>query len=148
MCFSWRAIYLGSLFLLPVSTVFAAIETATKQTANVVSSNHILNWSLGLLLVLAMFFACVWLLKKMGGLPVAAKENMRVLKALSLGMREKLVLVQVGDKQLLLGVTPGRIDKLLVLEGEDKLFQHSQDETAENDFAYKLKKLMAGANNE
>ncbi len=36
-------------------------------------------------------------------------KNMHILQSLSLGVKEKLVLVKIGDKQLLLGITPGKI---------------------------------------
>ena len=42
---------------------------------------------------------------------------MRVVSALSVGMREKVVLVQVGEEQLLLGVAPGRVNVLHQFEG-------------------------------
>lgn len=70
---------------------------------------------------------------------------MKVISALSLGMREKLILVQVGEKQLLLGVTPGRIDNLLVLEGEQQLFQQQSDKQSDGEFSKKLKQLIAGS---
>jgi len=54
-------------------------------------------------------------------------------------MREKVVLLQVGKKQLLLGVTPGRIDTLHVLEGEDCLNTDTpQVNIAESGFALHL----------
>lgn len=131
------------VFICSTTVVFSAIEQ--KQTVSTVSTAHVLNWSFGLIIVLALFFVCIWFMKKMGALPVSSKQNMKVLSGLSLGMREKLVLVQVGEKQLVLGVTPGRVEKLLMLEGEDRLFQ--QDNT-EEDFSLKLKQIMSGKNNE
>jgi flagellar protein FliO/FliZ len=125
-----------------------AIEVESKQVAGTVSYAHVLNWSIGLIIVLGIFFACVWFMKKMGALQINAKDNMKVVGGLSLGMREKLVLVQLGEKQLLLGITPGNIEKLMVLEGEDKLFQKSEAEASEADFSSKLKQVMRGTANE
>ncbi len=76
------------------------------------------------------------------------KDNMQVVGGLSLGMREKLVLVQVGKKQLLLAVTPGKVDNLLVLEGEEQLHQKKQGDHEKSDFSGKLKQIMAGTLNE
>ncbi|MCK5122415.1 MAG: flagellar biosynthetic protein FliO [Methylococcales bacterium] len=115
---------------------------------NTVSYGHILNWSLGLLVVLCLFFACVWFMRKMGVLSISPKQSMRVVTGLSLGVREKLVLVQVGDRQLVLGVTPGRIDNLLVLEGDDQLFLDKSGSEEKNEFSLKLKQVMAGTGNE
>ncbi len=99
-------------------------ETGTdvpKQTVRTVSSGDMLHWSIGLLVVLAIFFLCVWGMRKLSGITVNGAGRMRVVGGLSLGMREKVVLLQVGKKQLILGVTPGRIDALHVLEGDDCL---------------------------
>lgn len=134
------------VFICSTTVVFSAIEQ--KQTVSTVSTAHVLNWSFGLIIVLALFFVCIWFMKKMGALPVSSKQNMKVLSGLSLGMREKLVLVQVGEKQLVLGVTPGRVEKLLMLEGEDRLFQQIKSDNTEEDFSLKLKQIMSGKNNE
>ncbi len=127
-----------------ISPVYAAVEKAT----NTLSSAHVLNWALGLIVVLCLFFACVWLVRKTGTLSINTKTNMKVVSGLSLGMREKLILVQLGEKQLVLGVTPGRIDKLLVLEGNDQLFKDTLGKGADGDFSKKLKQVLAGSENE
>jgi flagellar protein FliO/FliZ len=88
------------------------------------------------------------MMRKMGNLSINSRENMKVISALSLGMREKLILVQVGEKQLLLGVTAGRIDNLLVLEGEQQLFQQQSDKQSDGEFSKKLKQLIAGSASE
>ena len=94
-----------------------------KQTARTVASGDIAAWSIGLLIVLSVFFLCVWGVRKLSGLTVSGAEKMRVVGGLSLGMREKVILLQVGRKQLILGVTPGRIETLHVLEGDDCLIK-------------------------
>jgi flagellar protein FliO/FliZ len=40
----------------------------------------------------------------------------KIVSAISVGQRERIALIQVGDEQILLGLTPGRIDKLHTLE--------------------------------
>jgi flagellar protein FliO/FliZ len=78
-------------------------------------------WGLGLVVVLLVFFLCIWGLRKLGGFAATHGERMYLAGGLSLGMRERVVLLQVGRKQLVLGVTPGRIQTLMVLEGDDCL---------------------------
>ncbi|MCX7103230.1 MAG: flagellar biosynthetic protein FliO [Methylobacter sp.] len=117
-----------------------------KQAARVVSSGDMLNWTVGLLIVLAIFFFCVWGMRKLNGVAVSSAEKMRVVGGLSLGIREKVILLQVGKKQLVLGVTPGRIDTLHVLEGDDCLNQGelSTSKNLDNGFAYHLMQVMKG----
>jgi len=110
-----------------------------KQTARTVAFSDIAGWSIGLLIVLSVFFLCVWGVRKLSGLTVSDAEKMRVVDGLSLGMREKVILLQVGKKQLILGVTPGRIETLHVLEGDDCLIkEETVSATAETGFAQKL----------
>jgi flagellar protein FliO/FliZ len=106
-----------------------------KQTVRTVSSVDMLHWSVGLLIVLGIFFLCVWGMRKLGGITVNGAGKMRVVGGLSLGMREKVILVQVGKKQLILGVTPGRIDALHVLEG-DECLNSSESESSSKDSGF------------
>lgn len=72
---------------------------------------------LGLIGVLAIIVGGAWLLKRYGQLPGAGYGGaLRVLGGVSLGPRERAVLIQVGEKQLLLGVTPGCVRTLHVLD--------------------------------
>jgi flagellar protein FliO/FliZ len=113
----------------------APVVDVPKQTVRTVSSGDMLHWSVGLLIVLGIFFLCVWGMRKLGAITVNSAGKMRVVGGLSLGMREKVILVQVGKKQLILGVTPGRIDTLHVLEGDDCL-NSSESESSGKDSGF------------
>ncbi|WP_268746571.1 flagellar biosynthetic protein FliO [Nitrincola sp. A-D6] len=52
-----------------------------------------------------------WLLRKVTLLP-GQHRKLRVVAAMSLGNRERAVLVQVGEQQLLLGVAQGQVSLL------------------------------------
>lgn len=69
-----------------------------------------------LLLVLAAIFALAWLLRRVQALRPGAAGALRVIGGISLGARERAVLVQVGEVQLLLAVAPGRVNLLHRLE--------------------------------
>ncbi len=105
------------------------------------------QWSLSLVCVLLIFFMCVWLFRKSGRLSLAGAQKLRILTGLSLGMREKVVLIKAGDKELLLGVTPGRIEKLLELHGDERLYAQA-DMPEEGDFSVKLKHALRGQKHE
>ncbi len=126
----------------------APVVDVPKQTVRTVSSGDMLHWSVGLLIVLGIFFLCVWGMRKLGGITVNGAGKMRVVGGLSLGLREKVILVQVGKKQLILGVTPGRIDTLHVLEGDDCL-NSSESESSGKDsgFSAIVAQVMKGRSN-
>lgn len=139
---------LASLLLGWFPACFAAPDTELpKQTVRTLASGDIVHWGVGLLIVLAIFFCCVWGMRKLSGTPVNGAEKMRVVGGLSLGMREKIVLLQVGKKQLILGVTPGRIDTLHVLEGDECLNRTEESppsKSMDNGFAHHLLQVMQG----
>ncbi len=143
-----------TLVILAVATLFSPrawaeeVTAVPRQTAKVVSSGDVAQWLLALLLVLAVFFLSVWLLRKSGSLAFVGKGQLTILAGLSLGMREKLVLVKVGEKQLLLGVSSGRIDKLLELEGDQRLFMNGPESQESSAFAKKLLQVMQGKQND
>ncbi|HHH38898.1 MAG TPA: flagellar biosynthetic protein FliO [Sedimenticola sp.] len=72
----------------------------------------------GLLLILGLIFALAWLLRRFGRLPQGGKGLVRVVGGVSLGPRERAVVLQVEGTRLLVGVAPGRVQTLMVLEGD------------------------------
>jgi flagellar protein FliO/FliZ len=69
-----------------------------------------------LLFVVGLILALAWLAKRMPGVAGSSNRALRVVASLSLGPREKVVVVDVGGKQLLLGVGAGGTRTLHTLE--------------------------------
>lgn len=69
----------------------------------------------GLLLVLGMILGMAWLLRRLGQLPGSGKGPLRILGGISVGTRERVLLVEVDEVRLVLGVAPGRVQTLHVL---------------------------------
>jgi flagellar protein FliO/FliZ len=63
----------------------------------------------------------------------------KIVATQALGPRDRLVLVQVGGEQLLLGLTPGRIAPLHVLKEPVHL---PDSEPASTEFAQRLMELL------
>jgi len=126
-------------------SVYADEAVIQRPSVKVVSYADVLQWLVALIIVLVIFTTFVWLLRKTGRFTSAGKNQLAVISGLSVGMREKLVLVKVGEKQLLLGVTPGRINKLLELEGDSRLFQNQESPPVGIEtFAQKLQQVLQG----
>lgn len=77
------------------------------------STDHLLQTSLGLLFVLGLLLLLAWVLKRAG---FTAKQKRggfyKVLASSALGPREKIVLVEIGDTWLVLGMTSQSINTL------------------------------------
>jgi flagellar protein FliO/FliZ len=96
--------------------------------------------ALGLALVVAVILAAAWAMRRMVPGATGAGAALRVVGALPLGPRERLLLVEVGGRQLLLGVTAQQISTL-----------HSFDEPVVppgggpvgSEFAARLREMLA-----
>jgi flagellar protein FliO/FliZ len=136
---SAKVVLCGFLFFwFPARFALSATDSS-RQATGVVAAADIAEWTLGLMIVLGVFFLFVWSIRRLSSINASNADKMRIVGGLSLGMREKIVLVQAGRKQLILGVTPGRIQPLLVLEDDDCLIHEEKAEsTAKSGFALKL----------
>ena len=72
--------------------------------------------AIALFFVLVVFWVFAKLMKKMQVGQGGAQNGLKVVGALSLGQRERVVVVQVGAEQILLGVTSNQINTLHVLD--------------------------------
>ncbi len=79
-------------------------------------AGNFVQTTLGLLLVLLVIGAAAWAFKRFGNVHVGAQGRMKIIGGISLGTRERAVLLQVGDQQLVIGVSPGRVQTLHVLD--------------------------------
>ncbi len=66
---------------------------------------------LGLGVVIVLLLASLWLIKRLTA-PRGPAAGLKVLGGVAIGSRERLVLVEVGDKVLVLGVTATNINTL------------------------------------
>lgn len=94
-----------------------ALPAATGVLESSQVSGQILQLVLGLLLVIGLIFLLAWLVRRVQQkLPVKGSQHaISLLASQALGPRDRLLLVQVGKEQILLGLTPGTIVPLHVL---------------------------------
>ncbi len=94
-----------------------AVEPAIHgATLDPMSGASLLQMFAGLLAVLALVFLMAWVMRRFGRGALAGGSGLRVLGALSVGARERVILIQAGETQLLVGVAPGRVQSLLTLD--------------------------------
>jgi flagellar protein FliO/FliZ len=96
------------------SRPFAAPQTVTTPTAP--SAGGLAQVTFALLLVLVAIFAVAWVARRMRGFNNRVGDAIDVLADIPLGQKERAVLLKVGAKQILVGVAPGRVNTLHVLE--------------------------------
>lgn len=124
--------------------VLAAEPVANAATAPAVSSGvagQLTQLVFGLLLVLGLIFFLAWLLRRVQQAGPAGKgQVIELIGSRALGPRDRLMLVQVGNEQILLGLSPGTITALHVLK--EPVQVPSTTEKATPEFAQRLMELM------
>ncbi|WP_297835717.1 flagellar biosynthetic protein FliO [Pseudomonas sp.] len=119
------------------AAAIAAAPASTLMSGGV--GGQLTQLVLGLLLVVGLIFGLAWLLRRVQGASPRNGQMIEVLGSRALGPRDRLVLVQVGKEQILLGITPGRITPLHVLK---EPVQVPDSERATPEFAQRLMELL------
>jgi|GEM_PF-311403 len=107
--------------LLRLAVIFymlpAVASAATSTSTTVISpSAGLIKMLLGLGLVLALIALIAWLAKRM--LPALGGQQsvLRVVSSVSVGARERVVVLEVGDRWLVVGVAPGQVRPIANME--------------------------------
>ncbi|MEK6168932.1 flagellar biosynthetic protein FliO [Vibrio cholerae] len=117
---------LAALFLIPVPGLAAT------------SSQLDLATTLGsLLFVIALILLLAWLLKRMRVPAFGQQKGLSIIKQLPVGTRERVMIIQVGEEQYLIGVTTQSIQLLAKLD--NPLIQEELQATA---FSNQLMQLL------
>lgn len=119
-----------------------ANSAAVRQVAGALpdQGSYMLQVLLGLIFVLGVIFAAAWLMRRVGQGPFTAGNQMKILAALPMGTRERVVLLDVGGQQLLLGITATTINTLHTF---DEPVISATEKTPATDFASKIREVMA-----
>jgi flagellar protein FliO/FliZ len=109
------------LLFIQVSQVVVAAEASKEKVIASLANEPVglgnyLQMFFGLFVVVALIFGMAWFMRRMGNMNSMATGNLKVLGGISVGQRERIVLVQAGDTQLLVGVAPGEIRTLHVMD--------------------------------
>ncbi|MGI0115281.1 flagellar biosynthetic protein FliO [Zooshikella sp. RANM57] len=93
---------------------------------------------LALAVVLLVIFAAAWIVKRSGAIKPMTSPVIKNLAVMSVGSKERLVLVQIGDKQILLGISPAGMNTIHVF---DQPVITSKNEVS-NDFSKRLMEMI------
>lgn len=104
-----------------------------------VNSSDWLKAILGLIAVVALIFAIAWFVKRFTGLAVSNQQQMRIISAIPVGTKERIALIEVAEKQLLVGITQHNIN---LLHSFEEPVVNKNDKTAV-DFSSRLQAILS-----
>lgn len=119
--------------------VLAQQESADIAAVDPLSSPYLAKLTGALLLVVFIIFGLAWLMKRFNLSQHSQNGLLRIIAGLPLGTRDRIVLLQVGEEQILLGLSPGRIQKLHTLSNP---LIHQHEEVSGSAFSQKLDQIM------
>ena len=109
--------------LLPlIALVFLATPAVAQEAAPAVSpsslftGDYLLQVVGSFVVVILLLVAVLVMLKRFNGVSTSMGGDMRVVSSVGVGQRERAVLLQVGEQQVLLGVGPGNVRTLHVFD--------------------------------
>ncbi len=117
------------------------------------ASASLIQVTLALMLMVGLILGLAWLARRFGQPLFQQNKHLRLVASLSLGVKEKIILVEVEGKQLVLGVTPQQITSLHVIDNPLKESTESVESAEKNpvaeknitsDFSKKLMEILKG----
>ena len=103
------------------------------------SAGGMLQFAFGLALVLGLIVAAGWFMKRFSIGP-SASGLVKVIAGAAVGQRERVVVVEIDDTWLVIGVAPGRVSALHTLPRPQGA--HALTETAQLSFAQRFKRAL------
>ena len=108
---------LSALTVLMFAPALAAQEmTPAIAPSSLFTGDYLLPVIGSFVVVVLLLVAVLVMLKRVNGVSGSISGDMRVVSSVSVGQRERAVLLQVGEQQSLVGVGPGNVRTLHVFE--------------------------------
>ena len=140
----------ASTISVPTASVQTIAPTATNLSINkpaladpkkISSSSQLANLVGGLMLILGLIYGLSWFVKRFSQGGFMQNSTIKMLSTMPLGTRERIMLVDVGGKQILLGITATHINALHVFE-EPVVNATENAIPASSEFSQKLMALL------
>lgn len=108
-----RFVSAGVLLILPA--LASAAPAAAQAEPAISASGSLLQVFIGLVAVLLLIAGTAWMAKRLGVAQVGASSVLRVVASTSVGTRERVVVVEVGESWLVVGVAQGSVNALMTV---------------------------------
>jgi flagellar protein FliO/FliZ len=131
---------------IPLLIPFSAL--ASESAVPGVSTGSYLQAALALSLIVALLAGTAWLARKVSGGKRFGQGGMKVVGGVALGPRERIVLLEIGNEWLVVGIVPGQIRTLHRLPKGISLQEDDLPDSAEKPFAQWLRSISDRRNND
>lgn len=106
---------IGYLLLFNFISLQAGAQEGASAPPSVSDFGTILSISLSLFVVLALIFGLAYIMRRFT-VTSSGNNQMKVVASMMAGAKERILVLQVGDEQHLIGITPQQISHLSTLQ--------------------------------
>ncbi len=131
-------------FLIPLLIATCAPAIASDAPGNA-STGGMFQVLMILILVLALMVGAAWLLKRFNVAGANSGEAIKIVGGIAVGSRERIVVVEVADQWIVVGVCSGSINALSTMPKQEIVTQKSVTSLQSN-FSGRLKQFMERRN--
>lgn len=122
-------IIVAMLYLSGSSTVFAAESSFDGQRA-MLDTGSLLQMMLALGVVVVLIVGLSFAVRKFNMFSVGSSAHIRIVSGLALSNKDRLLLLQIGEEQLLIATSPGRVQKIHEMQAPIELAEAGGDKTS------------------
>jgi flagellar protein FliO/FliZ len=104
----------------PAQPSALAMTIPTPQASTPSAGSGLLQTSLALLFVIGLMLGLAWLTKRFGPKNFGGgNSNVKLVGSLSVGTRERILVVEVGEQWIVVGASPGRMNALATMPRQE-----------------------------
>ena len=104
--------FLVVLLVLMTAPAIAQEVAPAVSPSSLFTGDYLLQVIGSFVVVILLLIGVLVMLRRFNGVSSQMSGNMRVISSVGVGQRERVVLVQVGEEQILVGVGPGNVRKI------------------------------------
>jgi flagellar protein FliO/FliZ len=103
---------------LALNAVAAPVQTTAATATSSAAAGSLLQTIFALTVVLGLLAGLAWFMKRFGPKSHVGTVPVRLVGALSLGGRERIMVVEVGNQWIVVGASPGRVNALATMPAQ------------------------------
>lgn len=119
---------LAATILICISNVSIA-SSATAPT-NPTSAGSLIQVVFGLAVVLGLMAAVAWAMKHFTAARMSSGAPVKIIGGVAVGNRERIMVVEVADQWIVVGVAPGRVNTLSTMPRQESTGQPAGSSSA------------------
>jgi flagellar protein FliO/FliZ len=104
--------FLAVLLTLMTAPAVAQDTAPAVSPSSLFTGDYLLQVVGSFVVVILLLIGVLVLLRRFNGVSSQMNGSMRVISSVGVGQRERVVLLQVGEEQILVGVGPGNVRKI------------------------------------